>query len=95
MQHPKEYRQRVYDYVEELLGRPLTFEEHDDLRDMMNEYVFSATNLRATIRRFFCRHEWIGDKMVEGGGKHTQAYVKCIKCDKRTMKRMPTLSFDV
>lgn len=95
MRHPKDYRQKVYDYVEELLGRPLTFEEHDDLRDMMNEYVFSATNLRATVRRVFCRHEWTSDKMIEGGGRQTRAYVKCVRCDKRSMKHMPTISFDV
>jgi|GEM_PF-5799522 len=95
MKHPKEHRQKVYDYVESLLGRPLTYEEHDDLRDIMSEYILSVTNLQAIVNRIFCTHEWIGDKMVESGGKQTRAYVKCVKCDKRTLKRMPTITFDV
>ncbi|HEY4489252.1 MAG TPA: hypothetical protein VJA87_02100 [Candidatus Paceibacterota bacterium] len=94
MKHPKEYRQKVYDYVEELLGRPLTYGEHDDLRDIMSEYISSVTSLQTVVGRIFCAHEWIGDKMVESGSKQTRAYVKCVKCDKRIMKRMPTVSFD-
>jgi hypothetical protein len=94
MKHPKDYRQQIYSYIEALLERPLTFEEHDDLRDMMSEYVFSMQNLGAITRRFFCRHEWIGDKKVESG-QQTRVYVKCVKCDKRTKKRMPMLMFDV
>ncbi len=44
---PKHYRQRIYDYVEGMLGRPLSLDEHDDLRDIISEYAFSITNLRA------------------------------------------------
>ncbi|MEA2701487.1 MAG: hypothetical protein QOE22_196 [Candidatus Parcubacteria bacterium] len=94
MKHPKHYRQQIYGYIEELLGRPLTFEEHDDLRDMVSEYVFSTQNIGATIRRFFCNHDWIGDKRIESGAQ-TRVYVKCVKCDKRTKKRMPALGFDI
>lgn len=89
---PKHYRQQIYDYVEELLGRPLTFDEHDDLRDMMGEYVFSVSNLRGVVQRLFCSHDWKVDKKVEVGGKRFRLYVKCMKCDKRTTKRMPLRS---
>lgn len=85
---PKQYRQQIYDYVEELLGRPLTFDEHDVLRDMMGEYVFSVSNLRGVAQRLFCRHDWKVDKKVEVGERF-RLYVKCTKCDKRTTKRMP------
>ena len=84
---PKHYRQQIYDYIEELLGRPLTFDEHDTLRDMMGEYVFSASNLRAMLRRTFCLHDWKIDKKVEAGEK-LRLYVKCSKCDKRTKKKL-------
>lgn len=91
---PKHYRQQIYGYIEELLGRPLTFEEHDDLRDMMTEYVFSGQNMSAMLRRFFCFHDWVSDRKVEGG-QHARVHVKCRKCDKRTKKRMPTISMNV
>jgi len=93
---PKEYRQQIYGYIEELLGRPLTFEEHDDLRDMMTEYVFSTQNLGAMTRRLVCWHDWTSDRigMVEGG-KDSRVYVKCVKCDKRTRKKMPTISMNI
>lgn len=94
MKHPKDYRQQIYSYVEGLLGRPLTFEEHDDLRDMMSEYVFSMQNMRAIMRRIFCSHDWTSDKKVESGAQ-TRVYVKCLKCDKRSRKRMPAIAFDV
>lgn len=88
---PKHYRQQIYEYVEELLGRPLTFDEHDQLRDMMGEYVFSAANMRAILGRMVCAHDWKVDKRLELGEK-PQLYVKCMKCDKRTTKRMPVRS---
>lgn len=91
---PKHYRQQIYDYVEELLGRPLTFEEHDALRDMIVDYVFSVANLRAIVGRAFCYHEWKVDKKVEGG-ERTHLFVKCVKCDKRTRKKMPLRSLRV
>lgn len=91
MKRPKHYRQQIYEYVEELLGRPLTFDEHDNLRDMMGEYVFSAANMRAILGRMFCAHDWKVDKRVELGEKF-QLFVKCTKCDKRTTKRMPMRS---
>lgn len=92
MKRPKQYRQRIYDYIEELLGRPLTFEEHDDLRDMIGEYAFSAANMRAMFGRAFCSHDWKVDKRIELGGEKFQLFVKCTKCDKRTTKRMPMRS---
>jgi hypothetical protein len=91
MKLPKDYRQQIYSYVEELLERPLTFEEHDDLRDMLTEYVFSMQSISAYMRRVFCAHEWINDKKVESG-PDTRLHVKCAKCDKRTMKKMPMIS---
>jgi hypothetical protein len=84
---PKHYRQQIYDYVEEMLGRPLTFDEHDALRDMITEYVFSMANVRAMIGRALCIHDWKPDKKVEVG-KKPRLYVKCLKCDKRTTKKM-------
>ena len=90
----KHYRQQIYDYIEEMLGRPLTFEEHDDLRDMIGEYVFSSSNIRGILQRFFCAHEWKVDKKVEMGQKF-RMFVKCAKCDKRTTKKMPTHSMRV
>ena len=92
MRHrPKHYRQLIYDYVEEMLGRPLTFEEHDALRDMIGEYVFSRANLRAILSRTFCAHRWKPDKKIEMGDKQ-RLYVKSIKCYKRTTKKMPVHS---
>lgn len=91
---PKHYRQQIYDYVEELLGRPLSFEEHDVLRDMIIDYVFSANNLRAIADRMFCIHDWKVDKKIEGGEK-VKLYVKCVKCDKRTQKKMSVHSVRV
>lgn len=91
MKRPKHYRQQIYEYVEELLDRPLTFDEHDNLRDMMGEYVFSSANMRAILTRMFCAHDWKVDKRVELGEKF-QLFVKCTKCDKRTTKRMPMRS---
>ncbi len=91
---PKHYRQQIYDYVEELLERPLTFDEHDVLRDMMGEYVFSAGNISAVIARVICAHDWKVDKKIEGGEK-PKLYVKCMKCDKRTQKKMPMRSVRV
>jgi len=91
MKQPRDYRQQIYSYIEELLGRPLSFEEHDDIRDMLTEYVFSMQNIRAYTRRVFCLHEWISDKKVESGA-NARAYVKCAKCDKRTKKKMPAIS---
>lgn len=91
---PKHYRQQIYDYIEEMLGRPLTFDEHDELRDMLGEYVFSVTNLRGIVRRFFCNHDWKVDKKVEVGEKFS-LFVKCTKCDKRTTKRMSIRSMRV
>jgi hypothetical protein len=91
MKRPKHYRQQIYDYIESLLGRPLTFDEHDVLRDMIVEYVFSTTNVRGILRRAFCFHDWKVDKKVEGG-ERTKLYVKCTKCDKRTRKRLPEYS---
>jgi hypothetical protein len=88
---PKHYRQQIYDYVEEMLGRPLTFEEHDTLRDMIGDYVFSMANIRAILSRTLCSHQWKADKKVEMGDK-PRLFVKCIKCDKRTTKKMPTYS---
>lgn len=85
---PKHYRQQIYDYVEELLGRPLTFDEHDALRDMIGEYVFSMANIRAIMGRMLCAHDWKVDKKIEMGEK-VRLYVKCTKCDKRTTKKMP------
>lgn len=85
---PKHYRRQIYDYVEELLERPLTFDEHDVLRDMMGEYIFSVTNLRGVVQRMFCAHDWKVDKKIEVGERF-RLYVKCTKCDKRTTKRMP------
>ena len=91
MKLPKDYRQQIYGYVEELLERPLTFEEHDDLRDMLTEYAFSMQGMSAYVRRLVCVHEWISDKKVESGSD-TRIHVKCAKCDKRTKKKMPTIS---
>lgn len=88
---PKEYRQQIYDYVEELTGRPLTFDEHDVLRDMIGEYVFSMANMRAMFSRALCAHDWKTDKKMEVGNR-PRLYVKCIKCDKRTTKKMPVHS---
>lgn len=84
---PKHYRQQIYDYVEELLGRPLTFDEHDALRDMIGEYVFSVANMRAIVGRMLCAHDWKVDKKMEVGDR-PKLYVKCLKCDKRTTKKM-------
>lgn len=95
MKRPRDYRQQIYGYIEELLGRPLTFEEHDDLRDMMSEYVFSTQNMGALVRRVFCVHDWTSDKKVESGGSQTRVYVKCVKCDKRSLKKMPAIAYDV
>lgn len=94
MKHPKDYRKQIYGYIEELLGRSLTYEEHDDLRDMMMEYVFSTQNMGTTVRRLFCIHDWIIDRKVEGG-QQLRAHVKCRKCDKRTLKKMPSVSMKV
>lgn len=91
---PKHYRQQIYDYIEELMGRPLSFEEHDALRDMIGEYVFSVANMRAILSRVFCAHDWKVDKKIEGG-ERVRLYVKCMKCDKRTSKKMPTRSMRV
>lgn len=91
MKRPKHYRQQIYEYIEQMLGRPLTLEEHDDLRDMMGEYVFSSSNIQAILRRMTCSHDWKVDKRVELGEKF-QLFVKCTKCDKRTTKRMPMRS---
>lgn len=91
---PKHYRQQIYDYIEERLGRPLTFDEHDELRDMIGEYVFSVSNIRAILHRSFCAHDWKVDKRVEMGEKF-RLFVKCMKCDKRTTKRMATRSMRV
>lgn len=91
MNRPKHYRQKIYEYIEELLDRPLTFEEHDELRDMIGEYVFSVANMRAILSRMLCAHDWKVDKRVELGEKF-QLFVKCTKCDKRTTKRMPMRS---
>lgn len=88
---PKEYRQEIYAYVEELLGRQLTFDEHDTLRDMMIEYVFSMRSMRMALKRTFCLHDWRADKQVEGG-KRPLVHVKCARCDKRTKKKMPTIT---
>lgn len=93
-QRPKHYRQQVYDYVEELLDRPLTFDEHDILRDIIVDYAFSSGNIRAMISRALCRHDWKVDKKVEGG-ERTRLYVKCMKCDKRTRKKLPVHSLRV
>ena len=92
MKLPKDYRQQIYAYVEELLERPLTFEEHDDLRDMLTEYVFSMQNIGAYMRRVFCLHDWISDKKIETSGSSPRVHVKCSKCDRRTKKKMPTIS---
>lgn len=93
-QRPKHFRQRIYDYIEELLGRPLTFDEHDILRDMIGEYVFSMGNIRAVLSRAVCAHDWKVDNKIEGGEK-LRLFVKCIKCDKRTSKKMPVYSMKV
>lgn len=90
-QRPKFYRQQIYDYVEELLERPLTFDEHDQLRDMIGEYVFSRANLRALLSRTFCHHDWKPDKKIQVGTR-PRLYVKCVKCDKQTTKKMPVRS---
>lgn len=96
MKRPKEYRQQIYGYIEEMLGRPLTFEEHDDLRDMMTEYIFSTQNMGTVIRRTFCFHEWTSDRIGQvEGGRNPKMYVKCRKCDKRSYKRTPTISMNV
>jgi hypothetical protein len=94
MKLPKDYRRQIYGYIEELLGRPLSYEEHDDLRDMMMEYVFSTQNMGTVVRRIFCAHDWIIDRKVEGG-REPRAHVKCRKCDKRTKKRVPSISMSV
>jgi hypothetical protein len=94
MKKPKQYREEIYDYIESLLGRPLTFEEHDDLRDMMTEYVFSSQNMSSMFRKMFCSHDWISDKKIEGG-QRTRVHVKCSKCDKRSYKEMPTISMRI
>ncbi len=94
MKRPKHYRQQIYDYIEELLDRPLTFEEHDILRDFIIDYVFSVANLRTILSRAFCIHDWKVDKKIEAGEK-LRLYVKCIKCDKRTKRKMPTRSMRV
>jgi hypothetical protein len=91
---PKHYRQQIYEYVEELLGRPLTFDEHDVLRDMIGEYVFSVANMRAILSRTLCHHDWKVDKKVEAGEK-IRLFVKCVKCDKRTYKKMSTHSLRI
>ena len=93
MKHPKDFRQEIYTYIEGLLGRPLTFEEHDELREMMVGYLFSSQNLKAGFGRLFCLHEWTSDKKVESG-ENSRIYVKCIKCDKRSRKRIPSIAFD-
>ncbi len=94
MKRPKHHRQGIYDYVEELLERPLTFDEHDILRDLITEYVFSVSNMRSILSRIFCLHDWKVDKKVEGG-ENFKLYVKCVKCDKRTEKKMSTRSMRV
>jgi hypothetical protein len=94
MRESKEYRQEIYGYVEELLGRQLTFQEHDDLRDIMVSYVFDRSNLRTLIRRVFCNHEWKIDKKIEAG-EAIKMFVKCHKCDKRTKQKMPTRSVKI
>lgn len=90
MKLPKDYRHQIYSYVEELIERPLTFDEHDDLRDMLNEYAFSKRNVVFYVRRAFCFHDWSSDNKVEAG-QRTRVYVKCLKCDKRTKKRAPAM----
>jgi len=96
MKHPREYRQQIYGYIEELLGRPLTFEEHDDLRDMMTGYVLSTQNPGAMLRRAFCAHDWASDRIGKiEGGKNPRVYVKCVKCDKRSLRKMPTISMHI
>jgi len=93
-QRPKHYRRQIYDYVEELLGRPLTFDEHDVLRDMIGEYVFSMANIRAILSRMLCGHDWRVDKKIEAG-ENPRLFVKCAKCDKRTYRKMSTHSLRV
>jgi len=88
---PKEYREEIYSYVEDLLERPLTFEEHDELRDMILDYVFDMRSIRMYVRRTLCMHAWASDKKVEGG-KRPVIHLKCRKCDKRKAKRMPSLT---
>lgn len=88
---PKHYRKEIYEYVEELLGRNLTLDEHDNLRDMMIEYVFSMRSMRMSLKRAFCFHAWVADKQVEGG-KRPKVHVKCTRCDKRSVKHMPTVT---
>jgi hypothetical protein len=93
---PKEHRQQIYGYIEELLARPLTLDEHDVLRDMMTEYAISTQDLRSMLRRYVCLHDWASDRvgLVEGG-TNSRMYVKCRKCDKRTSKKMPTISMNI
>lgn len=90
----KHYRQEIYGYVEELLGRGLTTDEHDQLRDIIVEYVFSTRNMRAIVRRWFCSHDWVSDKKIESGQK-IRVFVKCAKCDRRTTKKLPVHSVRV
>ncbi|HEY0010353.1 MAG TPA: hypothetical protein VGB97_00365 [Candidatus Paceibacterota bacterium] len=87
MKHPKDYRHEIYTYIEGLLERPLSFEEHDDLQDMLNDYA-SMRNLGLYVRRALCRHNWSSDNKIEGGQK-TLVHMKCTKCDKRKLKKMP------
>lgn len=88
---PKHFRQQIYDYIEEIMGRPLTLDEHDTLRDMIGEYVFSVANMRAILSRMVCAHDWRPDKKIESGDK-VRLYVRCTKCDKRTTRQMSTYS---
>ncbi len=94
MKLAKEHRREIYEYVEKLIGRNLTFDERDDIRSMMASYVLDASNFKTTLRRFFCIHDWNIDRKIEAG-KDIRMFVKCAKCDKRTKKKMSTRSMQV
>lgn len=79
MTAPRIHRRRLYDYIEDLLDRDLTCEEHDKIRELVRTYSNDAFKPTHFLKQLFCNHDWKVEQVEIS--QVMKSFIKCRKCD--------------
>lgn len=75
----KARRAPIYKKIEEILGRPLTLIEHDEVRELLFKYRWGGSLFLLWLKQQFCIHKWdVQGVMIK---ERMQFTGRCNKCD--------------
>lgn len=75
----KARRKPIYEKVEGIIQRPLTIEEHDELRTLLFAYRWGSSLICLWLKQQFCIHKWdVQGIILRGRMKFTG---RCDLCD--------------